>query len=99
METPELSESQQQSLNEACGRGVAFEEMIRTKGWEWVLAFYQAQIQSLANDLILSNDDISTFEGRRNEIKGLRKLIENINSDIQTLTNERSKERTKQKKA
>lgn len=67
-------------------RGEAFEELIRTRGWGYIKAWYQNRIQQLASALLLDDKkDISTFENDRRELIGLRKIIGMIDNDIQVL--------------
>lgn len=92
-QTP-LSKEQQQYLDETLERGVAFEEMIRTKGWEIVLSYYQNSLQTLTTQMITQEDkSIEEFEKDRREIIGIRKLINRISSDIETLNKQREENR------
>lgn len=67
-------------------RGEAFEELIRTRGWGFIKAWYQNKIQRLASSLLLDEKQaIETFENDRRELIGLRKIIGMIDNDIQVL--------------
>jgi hypothetical protein len=67
-------------------RGEAFEELIRTRGWGFIKAWYQNKIQRLASSLLLDEkEDIEKFENERRELIGLRKIIGMIDNDIQVL--------------
>lgn len=92
MDKTQLSEAQKAYQDEQLKRGAAFEELIRTKGWEYVKAFYQNKMQALANNLMLSADPITKFEGERQELVGIRKLLAFIDSDIKALEEFRKKD-------
>lgn len=67
-------------------RGQAFEELIRTKGWGFVKAWYQAKIQQFASSLLIEgNKNIEEFEKERRELMGIRALLGWIENDIKTL--------------
>ena len=67
-------------------RGQAFEELIKTKGWESIKAWYQAKIQQFASSLLINEKkDILEFERERRELMGLRKLLGFVENDIKTL--------------
>lgn len=67
-------------------RGEAFEELIRTKGWEYVKSYYQAKVQQFATSLLIEEKKaIGEFEYERRELIGLRKLIGLIENDIKIL--------------
>lgn len=79
-----------QYKNEALTRAGAFEELIRTKGWELVSSYYQNLVQQLANDMLVDDaQPITAFESRRREIIGLRKMMGTITSDLDFLYAER----------
>lgn len=64
-------------------RGQAFEELIRTKGWGYVKAWYQAKIQKFATSILIGdNKPIQEFEDERRELMGLRKLLGMIENDM-----------------
>jgi len=95
----ELSEEQKQALSESLTRGSAFEEMVRSQGWGFIKAYYQAKIQRFATSLLLEeNKPISDFEAERRELIGLRKLIGLIDNDIKALENDRQKNKPVAKK-
>ena len=80
------SEEQKQALEDSLARGESFEELIRTKGWEYVKAYYQAKVQQFATSLLIEEKkSISEFENERRELIGLRKLIGLIENDIKIL--------------
>lgn len=89
-QTP-LSDAQQQYLNETLERAGSFEELIRVKGWEHVLTYYQNKVQQLTTSMLTSEKPLSEFEAERREIMGIRNLINHINSDLKVLEDERAK--------
>lgn len=96
MENNELSEAQQLDYQERMTRGVAFEEIANSKGFEYIKAYYQNSLANFVNDVFNSESTpLEKFEDKRHEILGLKKLIAKINGDMDFLKNERSKEETK----
>jgi hypothetical protein len=80
------AEIQQKELEETLSRGQAFEELIRTKGWEYVKAWYQNKVQYLASALLLEDERPTIeFESVRRELIGVRKLLGFIENDIKAL--------------
>ena len=80
------SPAQQEALAETLSRGSAFEETIRTKGWEYIRAYYQAKIQQFASALLLESDKpILEFENDRRELIGIRNLLGMVENDIKVL--------------
>lgn len=93
MDDSKLTKEQRQALEEALARAGAFEETVRTKGWEYIKSFYANNLQMFASDLILSEDKpIQEFEAKRRELIGVRKLMTLIDSDLQTLEIYRKKQ-------
>ena len=89
---PDLSEDQKLALDDQLKRAGAFEELIRTKGWEYIKAYFTNKVQSFANSLLLQpQEPIEKFEAERQELAGLRKLIGYIDSDLQVLKDFRKK--------
>lgn len=79
-------DKQQQAYQEILERGEAFEELIRTRGWGFIKAWYQNKIQRFASSLLLKDSEkIETFEEERRELIGLRKIMGMIDNDIQVL--------------
>lgn len=87
-----LTQAQQEALKETLERAGAFEEMATTKGWQYVMAYYQNQIALFMNEIMGSDKPIGTFEEKRHELMGLKKLLGQIDSAIQTLNAAREKE-------
>lgn len=80
------SREQEQYLDEALKRAGAFEEMVKTKGWELATAFYQNKVKNLMNELVNSPEKpIGEFEALRQEVIGLKKLFQSIEGDLATL--------------
>lgn len=87
-----LTKEQQEALRETLERGVAFEEMVTTKGWQYIVAYYQNQIALFMNDIMGSGKPIEEFEEKRHELMGLKKLLGQIDSAMQTLNTSREQE-------
>lgn len=88
MEEDNQSQVQKEALEESLNRGQAFEETIRTKGWEFIKTYYQNKVQTFATSLLIDEKrPISEFEMERQELIGIRKLLGFVESDIQTLRN------------
>ena len=86
MDQPDQSQAQQEALEETLSRGQAFEETVRTKGWEYIKKYYQAKIQNFASSLLIEDKTaISEFEDERRELIGLRKLLGMVENDIKIL--------------
>ena len=83
---PDQSQAQQEALEESLSRGQAFEETVRTKGWEYIKKYYQAKIQNFASSLLVEDTSpIAEFEDERRELIGLRKLLGMVENDIKIL--------------
>ena len=93
----QIAEQQKKYLEEAVEQGATFEDMVKHNGWKMVLANYQNQLRIFINDLILSDKPIEGFELKRQELKGLQKLITNIDNSIKVAQDERAKESEKPK--
>jgi hypothetical protein len=92
MDRPELTDAQKQQLEETCARGVAFEEIIHSKGWKLITGYYESLVKNFVNEVLLQDaKPISEFETQRREIIGLRKLMNQINDDVEVLKNERER--------
>jgi|SRR3972149_155492 len=88
----QLSEQQKQYLDDQLKRASAFEEMVRSKGWEYVKAHFQNKVQAFAGSLLLQSDKkIEEFEPIRQELAGLHKLIAFIDNDLNALADFRKK--------
>jgi hypothetical protein len=73
-------------LEESLVRGQAFEELIRSTGWEFIKNWYQKKIQTFATSLLVSDQKgIIEFENERRELIGLRKLMGVIDNDLNIL--------------
>lgn len=88
-----MTEPQIEALKETLKRGSEFEVMMQSAGWKLIESYVASKIQIFANDIILQDDkDISEFEKERREIIGIRKLLNIISGDVETLKNERKRE-------
>ena|SRR3990167_11471086 len=87
-----IAEQQKAYLEAAVEEGSVFEDMIRHKGWKMILANYQNQLKAFINELILTDKPIADFELKRQELKGLQRLIINIDNSIKVAVDERKKQ-------
>lgn len=86
-------------MEDSLSRGQAFEETIRTKGWEYIRKYYQAKVQQFASALLIEGDKgIAEFEAERRELIGLRKLLGMVENDIEILHKQNEKARRPTKK-
>lgn len=82
----QLSSEQELAKQEQLERGQAFIELMASKAFEHMKAYYQSRLQRLTNELILSDDkSIAEFEAQRREVIGLRKLFAQIQNDVDAL--------------
>lgn len=84
-----LSKEQELALNEELQRGVAFEEMVTTKGWQFIVAYYQNHIASFMNDMMNPANSLESLEEKRRELMGLKKLLGQVDQSISTLNRSR----------
>lgn len=83
---------QEESKNQSLERGVAFQELTRSKGWGFVKAYFENRVKALATSLLVEEKPIVDFENERRELVGLRKLLGFIENDIKTLEDEHKKD-------
>jgi hypothetical protein len=82
----QTSQAQQEALEESLAQGQAFEELIRTTGWEYIKKYYQTKIQQFATSLLIEgNKSIVEFENARRELIGIRNLMGMVESALQIL--------------
>lgn len=95
MDNPQLSDAQLEALGEVLERGEAFEEMMNSKGWMIVKAYYQSKIQAYTT-MQLTRDEPTTsdMERVRFELIGIRKLLSYIDGSVKTLHDHREKGRS-----
>lgn len=92
-----IAEQQKKYLEEAVEQGSVLEDMTKHKGWKMILNNYQNELRLFINDLMLNDKPIAEFESKRQELKGLQKLIVSIDNSIKVAQDERSKESEKPK--
>lgn len=84
---------QQQDLEETLLRGGAFEEMVRTEGWNYILAYYQNQLRVFTNEMMNHPEKpISEFEGDRQKIIGLKGMIAQVTNTLDSVERYRSEQ-------
>ena len=80
---PKLTQEQEKTKNEQILIGESFQQLTHSKAWEYIEKYFQAQVQNLNNEIILSeNKDISEFEGLRREVIGLRKFVLFVKNNV-----------------
>lgn len=93
MDEPKLTPEQEQELDETLKRASSLEETVNSKGWVYIKAYYQNQVQNFATQLLISEDlPIDKFEKARWELLGIKKLLAGIDGDLETLKNFREKQ-------
>jgi hypothetical protein len=86
----ELSREQIDYKTQQLVIGSEYEPMIKSKGWEFVQAWYQTQLASLINSMM--GDDtrpIADFENARQQLIGFKKFLSHIEGAIKILNDER----------
>lgn len=90
MEAQELSSEQKSYLDQSLEHGIAFEQMVRSKGWEFVLQYITAKVQGLTSEMLTSDAPIETFEANRLKVAGMRELLTFVESQIKVLEDSRA---------
>ena len=96
MENKQQIDQQTQSLNDTLERAGAFEQMVGTKGWEWLMANYQTRVQVFTTNVLTSDQPIETYENERQQIIGVKNLIGDVQSDLETLSRYRKEKENEQ---
>ncbi len=86
------NDKQKEYLEQAIEEGSIFEDMVKHKGWKMILSSYQNQLRLFINDLMLNDKPIEEYDDKRQELKGLQKLITNIDNSIKIAIDERQKQ-------
>ncbi len=93
MDEVTLTPEQEEALREQLERGVAFEEMLTTKGWAYIQSYYQNQIKLFVNALMNEAKPIIEFENKRQELLGLKRLLGQVDSAVKTLQAKREEDK------
>ena len=88
----EIEVKQKEYLEQAVEEGSIFEDMVKHKGWEMILANYQNELRLFINELMLNDKPIEVYEFRRRELMGLQKLITKIDNAIKISRDEHAKQ-------
>lgn len=72
-------------------QGQAFDEMIRSQGWEYAKAWYQEQMKDFINSLMAGDRPIAEFETSRQQLIGFKSFLSYIDDAINALKTEREK--------
>ena len=92
MDEDKAKEIRDEALKEKMQRGVAFEEMVRSKGWEYIKAYIETQIKQFANEAILSGfKELYEYNYKRGRVVGMRDILGEIESSLKVLEDEREK--------
>lgn len=92
MDNSNQQQQQDQALQDTLSRAGAFEEMVRTKGWEWLMANYQTRVQVFTTNVLTSDQPIAQFEEERQQIIGIKNLIGDVQSDLDALARYRKEQ-------
>lgn len=88
------SEEQEQQYEEALKKASAIEVMSKTDGWKYIVSFYEDQIRNFANRILSQKDTpISDFEGARNQIIGMKMIVQLVSDDLKLIKDERERQR------
>lgn len=72
--------------DEMLARATAFEEMIRTKGWEIIAGYIQERVKQFANEAIVTGfKSLDEYQHHRGRIEGLREIMIQVESDLEHL--------------
>lgn len=88
-----MDKQHEQLLAEKLERAGAIEQMVNTKGWEYLRSFIEAKIKSFATEAITEGfSNMEDFNLKRGEVFGLRNIIGEIDDHLQTLYDYRQKQ-------
>lgn len=89
----QLTDEQKKSLDDQLKRATAFEEMVHTKGWEYILVNFKILVAGFTTELLTQSDmDAAVFDKKRQQIVGVRNLLAQIDSDLAFLEEFRKKD-------
>lgn len=98
MDNNNQQEQREQALSDLLERAGAYEEMTRTKGWEWVLANFKTRVQVFTTNVLTSDQPIEKFEKERQQIIGIKAVIGDVQSDLEALERHRKERDDQQSK-
>ena len=87
----EIADKQQGCPEAVIEEGSVYEDMVKHKGWGFILAEHKINIARFINGLLLTDKPITEFDNERNELKAVAKLIKRIDNSIQVAIDERQK--------
>lgn len=87
-----MDNQQEESKKQSLERGVAFQELERSKGWTFVKLYFEERVRNLSTRLLVEDKPIIEYEKERMELVGLRKLFSFIANDIKTLEDANKKD-------
>lgn len=69
--------------NELLDKSSMFEELVHTRGWELIKAYYANKVQDLATKMLTGEDiEIEKFESERQQLIGIKKLMTEVTSTL-----------------
>lgn len=92
MDNKQQQELRDQSQKDFLERAGAYEELVRTKGWEWLMANFQTRVQVFTTNVLTSDRPIEEFEHDRQQIVGIKKLIADVQGDLDALVRYRKEQ-------
>jgi hypothetical protein len=80
---PQTEEQANQSLNETKTRAAAFEELVRTKGWDYILTYIQNRLTLFTNTALGEGfKSMEQYQEHRGEVNGLRNLLGEVEETL-----------------
>lgn len=83
----------QQQLDKTLETAGALEQMVNTKGFEFVKNYYKGRLQGFTSEILTSDKPWGEFEAERNRLTGINQLLGEIKSHIDVLEGERARQR------
>lgn len=94
MNEDQSNEVREDALKQATQKGVVYEELVRSKGWEFIKAYIENQIKTFANEAIITGfKDHNDYLLKRGIVVGMRSILGEVQSSLKTLEDERKKTR------
>lgn len=76
-------------LQLSLARGHKFESMSNSEGWDLVISYYKNLQADLTQRIFASSVPIVQFQSEVDEVRGVKKLLDSINYDLQVLNDQR----------
>lgn len=89
-----MNEEQIAEQNEMLERAGAFEQMVKSTGWKHLQIYFENQIQTFVTDILNENKNkIEEYESSRQQLIGIKKLIGEVTSHLESLNRFREDEK------